>query len=167
MELVEALGINAKLLIIQGVGFLVLLVVLKKFLFGRIMDAINARTQEVKETFDNAERDRQEAAKSTAQYEASLKDASTEADRKIQEAIQEAKSISDEIIRKSNESAVSIKAKAEEEIEYAKKQALAGVRDQVVDLTILSSSKLIEQSMNENTAKKLVDNVISEVGGLA
>lgn len=166
MELIESLGINAKLLIIQGVGFLVLLFVLKKYLFGRILDAIKARTDEVKETYDKSEKDREEAEKCKIEYQKKLKEAGIEADRKIQEAIKEAKSVADDIVQKSNESAADIKAKAQNEIEYARKQALADVRNQVVNLTILSSSKLIEQSVNDDTARKLVDDVINDVGGL-
>ncbi len=167
MELIDALGINAKLLIIQGVGFLILMFVLKKFLFGRILDVIRARTEEVKSTYDKTESDRQEAEKLKTSYQQKLKDASVEAGRKIEAAVIEAKSMSDEIIKKSNESAVDMKSKAEREIELSRKQALAGVRDQVVNLTMLASSKLIEQSVEEDTAKKLVDEVVAEVGGIS
>jgi F-type H+-transporting ATPase subunit b len=48
-----------------------------------------------------------------------------------------------------------------------RKKALAEVRNQVIDLTILSSSRLIQQSMQRNTAEKLVDDVIKEVGKLS
>lgn len=167
MELIDALGINAKLLIIQGVGFLILLFVLKKYLFGRILDLISARADEVKNTFEKTESDRQEAEKLKISYQQKLKEANVEADRKIQNAIVEAKSIADGILEKTNEAATEIKQKSEREIELTRKQALAGVRDQVVNLTMLASAKLIEQSVNEDTAKKLVDNVVAEVGGIS
>ena len=167
MELIEALGINAKLLIVQGVGFLILLFVLKKFLFGRILDLIHARSEEVKSTYDKTDRDRQEAEKLKLSYEQKLKDANIESGRRIEEAVKEAKSLSDEIVKKSNKAADEVKLKAEREIELSRKQALAGVRDQVVNLTMFASSKLIEQSVEESTAKKLVDEVIVEVGGIS
>ena len=167
MELIDALGINAKLLIVQGVGFLILLVVLKKFLFGRILDLINARAEEVKSSYDKTDSDRVEAEKLKLSYERKLKDAHIESGRKIEEAVKEAKTISEEILKKSNEAASDIKQKAEREIELSRKQALAGVRDQVVNLTMLASSKLIEQSVEEGTAKKLVDEVVAEVGGIS
>ncbi len=47
------------------------------------------------------------------------------------------------------------------------KKALAEVRNQVIDLTILSSSRLIQQSMQRKTAESLVDDVIKEVGKLS
>ncbi|MGR3219313.1 MAG: F0F1 ATP synthase subunit B [Candidatus Anammoxibacter sp.] len=167
MELLETLGINFKLLIIQGTGFLLLLFILKKFLFGRIMAMIKARTDEVKETYKKTEKDRDDAEKLRVSYQKKLTEANKEADIKIQDAVKEAKIISDDIINKSNEKAVEIKSKAQTDIEYERKQASESVRVQVVNLTILTSAKLIEQSINEDVAKKLVDEVVSEVGGLS
>ena len=166
MELLDALGINFKLLIIQAAGFLILLFILKKFLFGRILALIKARTEDIQNTYDKTDKDREEAEKLRIAYQSKLQEAKAEADRKIQDAVKEAKEVSDGIINKSNEKAAEIKSKAEIDIEFTKKQALASVRDHVVNLTILSTSRLIEQSVNEETAKKLVDNVVNEVGGL-
>ncbi|MGR3317964.1 MAG: F0F1 ATP synthase subunit B [Candidatus Anammoxibacter sp.] len=167
MELLNALGINFKLLIIQATGFLMLLFILKKFLFGRIMKIIKARTDEVKETYAKTEKDRDDAEKLKMSYQKRLTESNAEADTKIQDAVKEAKFISDDIINKSNDKANEIKSKAQADIEYERKQALESVREQVVNLTILASAKLIEQSINEDTAKKLVDEVVNEVGGLS
>ena len=41
------------------------------------------------------------------------------------------------------------------------------MREQVINLTMLASAKLIEQSVNEETAKKLVDEVVNDVGGIS
>ena len=59
------------------------------------------------------------------------------------------------------------KARAQLNIEIERKKALAEVRNQVVDLTILSTSKLIKQSTKRETAEKLVDDVITGVGNLS
>jgi F0F1-type ATP synthase membrane subunit b/b' len=48
-----------------------------------------------------------------------------------------------------------------------RKKALAEVRSQVVDLTILSTSRLIKQTTKRETAEKLVDDVIKGVGKLS
>ena len=128
MELLDALGINFKLLIIQATGFILLLFILKKYLFGRIMGIIRARTEEVQSTYEKSEKDRDEAEKLKASYQARLSEANVEADRKVQDAVREAKAISNDIINKSNEKASEIKSKAEMYIEFSRKQALANVR---------------------------------------
>ena len=54
-NLLEALGVNFKMVLIQAVGFLFLLLLLKKFLFGKIKDMIKARSDEVKDTYKKSE----------------------------------------------------------------------------------------------------------------
>lgn len=167
MELINALGINSKLLIIQAVGFLILLFILKRFLFGRILSLIRARTEEIRGTFEESERDREEAKRLRIDYENKILEAKEEANKRIQDAVKEGNNIVNGIIKKGHEDAAKIKAKAEVDIEIARKNALADIRNQVVTLTLLTSSMLIKQAINEETAQKLVDNVISEVGGLS
>ena len=58
----DALGVDFKMVFIQVVGFLLLLVLMKKFLFGKIKDVIKARADEIKDTYKKSEDDRAEAA---------------------------------------------------------------------------------------------------------
>ena len=42
-NLLDALGVDFKMVFIQAVGFLILLVLMKKFLFGKIKDVIKVQ----------------------------------------------------------------------------------------------------------------------------
>ncbi len=57
------------MVIIQAVGFLFLLLLLKKFLFGKIKDMIKARADEIKNTYKKSEDDRTEAGKLKESYQ--------------------------------------------------------------------------------------------------
>ncbi len=166
-NLLEALGVNFKMVLIQAVGFIFLLLLLKKFLFGKIKDMIKARSDEVKDTYKKSEDDRAEAERLKGEYQRKVIQAEEEAEGKIQAAVVKAKEISDEIVKEAHDTAANDRAKAQQGIEVERKKALAEVRNQVIDLTILSSSRLIQQSMQRNTAEKLVDDVIKEVGKLS
>ena len=166
-NLLEALGVNFKMVLIQAVGFIFLLLLLKKFLFGKIKDMIKARSDEVKDTYKKSEDDRSEAERLKGEYQRKVIQAEEEAEGKIQAAVVKAKEISDEIVKEAHDTATSDRAKAQQGIEVERKKALAEVRNQVIDLTILSSSRLIQQTMQRNTAEKLVDDVIKEVGKLS
>ncbi len=166
-NLLEALGVNFKMVLIQAVGFIFLLLLLRKFLFGKIKDMIKARTDEVKDTYKKSEDDKAEAERLKGEYQRKVIQAEEEAEGKIQAAVVKAKDISDEIVKEAHDTAANDRAKAQQGIEVERKKALAEVRNQVIDLTILSSTKLIQQSMQRNTAEKLVDDVIKEVGKLS
>ncbi len=166
-NLLEALGVNFKMVLIQAVGFIFLLLLLKKFLFGKIKDMIKARSDEIKDTYKKSEDVKSEAERLKEEYQRKVIKAEEEAEGKIQAAVVKAKEISDQIVKEAHQTATDDRAKAQQGIEVERKKALAEVRNQVIDLTILSSSRLIQQSMQRGTAEKLVDDVIKEVGKLS
>ncbi len=166
-NLLEALGVNFKMVIIQAAGFLLLLFLLKKFLFGKIKDVIKARADEIKDTYKKSEDDRSEAERLKVEYQQKAVKADEEAEAKIQVAVSKAKDISDEMMKDTRQAVADEKARAQLNIDMERKKALAEVRNQVIDLTIVSTSRLIKQSTKRETAEKLVDDVIKGVGTLS
>ena len=167
MDILNTMGVNIKSVIVQGVGFLILLFVLKKFLFGKISALIKERTEGIKSSYTTLEEERAAAEKLKIEYQNKLSAAETEVSRKIQEAVLEGQRISEGIIQRASEEAELIKKKAQEWIEQERKRALSEIKNQVVTLSILASSKIIQQSINQQTAKKLVDNLIEEIEELS
>ncbi|GAX61965.1 F0F1-type ATP synthase subunit b [Candidatus Scalindua japonica] len=166
-NLLEALGVNFKMVFIQAVGFLILLVLMKKFLFGRIKEIIKSRADEIKDTYKKSEDDRAEAARLKEEYQQKAVKADEAAEAKIQAAVDKAKDVGGKMLEEAHQAVADEKAKAHKNIDMERKKALAEVRNQVVDLTILSTSRLIKQSTKRETAEKLVDDVIKGVGALS
>ncbi len=166
-NLLDALGVDFKMVFIQAVGFLILLVLMKKFLFGKIKDVIKSRADEIKDTYKKSEDDRAEAARLKEEYQQKAVKADEAAEAKIQVAVDKAKEISGEMMKEAHQAVADEKTRAQLNIEMERKKALAEVRNQVVDLTILSTSRLIKQSTKRETAEKLVDDVIAGVGKLS
>ncbi len=167
MEFLNALGFNFKMVFMQAVGFLILLFLLKKFLFGKIKDMIKARSDEIKDTYKKSDDDRAEAGKLKGEYETRMQKADEEAEEKIQAAVVTAKDLSDSIVQKSQKDAADNMAKAQLGIDLERKRALVEVRNQVVELTMVATTKLVQKSINKEKAEKLVDEVISGVGKLS
>lgn len=163
----DALGVDFKMVFIQVVGFLLLLLLMKKFLFGKIKDVIKSRADEIKDTYKRSEDDRTEAARLKEEYQQKAVKADEAAEAKIQVAVDKAREIGDEMLKEAHQAVADEKSRAQLNIEMERKKALAEVRNQVVDLTILSTSKLIKQSTQRETAEKLVDDVIAGVGKLS
>ena len=166
MDILDNLGVNIKAIIIQAVGFLILLFILKKYLFGKISAIIKERSEGVKNVYAKIENDKAEAERLRIEYQRKLSDAETEAVKRIQEAVNEGSRVSEEIIKRAKEEIELMKVKAKEGIDQERKKALAEIRNQVVTLSLLASSRLIRQSISSQTAEKLVDDFIEEIGEL-
>ena len=166
MDILNSLGVNIKAIIIQAVGFLILLFILKKYLFGKISAMINERSEGVKKVYTKIENDKAEAERLKIEYQRKLSDAEAEAVKRIQDAVNEGSRISEEIVKRAKEEIELMKGKAKEGIDQERKKALAEIRNQVVTLSLLASSRLIRQSISAQTAEKLVDDFIEEIGEL-
>ena len=167
MDILNTLGINIKSVIIQGVGFLILLFVLKKYLFGKISAMIKARTEDVKNTYAKTEQDRADAENLKKEYQKKLAEAETEAVKKVQEAINEGKKLSEELYKRTHEEIEHMKVRAQESIDRERSKAVAEIRNQIVALSILASSRIIQQTISHQSAEKLVDDFIEEIGVLS
>lgn len=166
MELLKTLGVDIKLVIVQALGFLILLYLLRRFLFDKIFALLKARREEIRDTYEKTEGDRQEAARLKAGYEKQVYEAEAEAEKKLTEAVKEAKRLGSEIVERSREEAEAIKLKAKESLELERKKVAQEIRDQVIVLSLLTSQRLIQQSLNKEAAERLVDGFIKEMEGL-
>lgn len=128
---------------------------------------IKARTEEVKNTYEKTEKDRLEAERFKMEYLRKISEAEADAARKIQEAINEGNRISEEIVKRAKEEVELVRIKAQEGIEQERKKALTEIKNQVVTLSILASSRIIRQSISPQTAEEIVDNFIQEIGELS
>jgi len=167
LDILDSLGVNFKAIIVQAVGFLILLFILKKYLFGRISAMLKERSEGVKNEYTKIENDKVEAERLRIEYQRKLSEAEAEAVKRIQEAVNEGSRVSEEIIKRAKEEIEWMKVKAQEGIDQERKKALADIRNQVVTLSILASSRLIRQSISVQTAEKLVDDFIEEIGELS
>jgi F-type H+-transporting ATPase subunit b len=165
-EALEALGLNVKIIIIQAIGFLILLWLLKKFLFGRIQDIMGRRREEIVESYEKNERTGQELEELKKSYEAMVANIEDEARQKMEQAIKEAQKLGQEILAKTRQEADEMRERAFYDINQEKKKALTEIRNEVVILSMQLTTKMIQKSMDQKTAEKLLDDFIGEFGGL-
>ncbi|MCK5552924.1 MAG: F0F1 ATP synthase subunit B [Deltaproteobacteria bacterium] len=165
-EALTALGLNIKIVIVQALGFLILLWLMKKFLFGRIQDIMHRRREEVVEGYEKNERARQELEELKKTYEESLANIEHEALQKMDQTVKESQKLAQEILTTTRQEADEMRGRAVYDINQEKKKALAEIRDEVVNLSMQLTTKMIQKSMDKKTAGKLVDDFIGEFGGL-
>lgn len=157
---------DPRVLIVQAGGFLLLLIVFKLFLFKPIMGILDARRREIEGQFSEAEAQREAANELKAQYQQHLAGIEEEMRVKIADALKEGQAMRDEIIADSRAKADGILAKAQGEIQREKEQAMLELKTRVADLAIGASSKLIEENLDQEKHRKLVDRFVDELGGV-
>jgi len=149
--------------VVNIIGFLILVALLKKYLYRPIMEIIESRQKEVADTYSAAERERDAMEELRRDYEKRLSGIEAEAREKIQAAIKEAQAARDEIIADARERAEALLRRGEEELAREREKAIVELREEVANLIISASSKLIEKEMNDDAHRRLVDEFISNL----
>ena len=163
MEVLDQLGLNPRILLIQAVGFIVLYLLLRRFLFGPIQNVLEQRRMQVESSLDRAAEERQQAESLRADYEKHLAQIREEGRARIQEAVREGQEAREATLADARKQAEDILGRARAEIDLETRQAMLQLRQQVVDLAIEAARKVIRESLDEARHREVVDRAIKEI----
>ena len=142
----------------------VLYFIVKKFLFVPVTDFLEKRKKGIEDSLNEAELKVKEAEEYKATYLEKLSKAEAESKRIVDKAITNANLKADNIIKEAKQEVVSLKNKAEKDIELERKKAFNEVKDEISSIAILAASKVLESEVDEKKNSDLVDKFIEEVG---
>jgi F-type H+-transporting ATPase subunit b len=151
----------------QAVGFILVVIVFWRYLWGPIQGIIDARRDEVEGHYSAAEEARKAAAELKADYEKHLANAEAEMRAKITEAAKEGQALREEIVAESRKQAEQVLARAQDEIGREKDKAVLEIKTRVADLAVTAAGKLIEESLDDPKHRQLVDKFIDDLEGAA
>ena len=154
-------------LVTQAVGFLLVVLVFYRFLWGPMQGIIDARREEVEGTYSAAEADRRKAAELKAEYEKHMAEVEAEMRAKITEAAKEGQTLREEIVAEAHQKAEQVLARAEEEIGREKDKAMLEIKTRVADLAVGAAGKLIDERMDDEKHRELVGKFIDGLNGAA
>lgn len=161
---VDMLDFDFWTILFSVINILVLFFFLKKFLFGRVNAMLEKRAQMVQADMDEAKQHAADAEKLKNAYEETLSGAKQEAKQIIATAEQNAHAQGSEITAKAQQQADTFLKEAQKEIERERRQTLDGVQGEIADLALAAASKLMEQKVDDQTNRELVNAFLSEEG---
>ncbi|MDO8452092.1 MAG: F0F1 ATP synthase subunit B [bacterium] len=112
----EKLGFQLPILLAQIVNFALLVVVLRKLLYGPILKALTERRKKIEEGLAFARHAKEEEETLARRKEEVLKDAREEGKLILERAKKDAKALRDEILAGGKEEVLKLKEKAEKEL---------------------------------------------------
>ncbi|MBI4831310.1 MAG: F0F1 ATP synthase subunit B [Candidatus Lindowbacteria bacterium] len=148
------------------IAFGIVLFVLNKFAFPRIMEMLDKRSDKIEGDLKNAELTREEAQKLLAEYKAQLDTARAEAKKIMDEGKSLGENLRKETVAKATDEANQLIKRAQEEIGREKEKAIKELQSQIADISIDVASKVIQKTLNKQEHGKLIDQYITEVGKL-
>jgi len=163
LDALGKLGINAGLLIANVVNLLLMVVLLSVVAYRPITKMLRQRRERIAEGINNARRAEEALASAEADKQALLDQARVEAQRIVAEARQRAEEAASQIKATANEEANRIIEQAKEEAAAEREALLAGMRDQIVSLSIAAASHLIGANLDDKRQHELVQDFFTRL----
>jgi F-type H+-transporting ATPase subunit b len=143
--------------------FLTLLVLLAKFAWRPLLQALDSRQETIRKSLDDAERARHELEKLQAESAEIIKSARVEAESIISASRSSGEKLREELRQQARTEAQGIVANAERQIQLQADKALQQIRREAVDLSVLIASKLLQRNVSKEDNEKLIDEALRQV----
>lgn len=159
----EALGINLGYLIVQILGIIVLLLIMKHFVYAPMLRVLDERKARIAKGLEDS---RQAAiARDNADAEAKkiLDAARVDASKIRQDAVAQAEETAKAIETKANEDGKVIITNAHANAEEERNRILSDMRGQVAAISIAAANKLVGESLDEKRQHALISDFFSKV----
>jgi F-type H+-transporting ATPase subunit b len=156
------LGINLPVLLGQLVTFVFVLTVLRLVVFPPVMNMLDDRRERIREGLNAAERGREQAEQASREAQAQIEAARREGQTLVASAQQVANRITEEARASAQAQADAILERARNEIQLERDSAIAELRREFADLTISAAEKVINQSLDRNAHKRLIEEALAE-----
>ncbi|MDA8558593.1 F0F1 ATP synthase subunit B [Flavobacteriaceae bacterium] len=148
----------------QTVIFIFLILLLKKFAWKPILDAVNEREEGIKNALLSAEKAKEEMASLQSDNEETLKKARSERDSLLKEAREIKQQLIDEAKSEAKSEAKKIISQAQETIQNEKNAAIVDLKNQVAGLSIDIAEKVLKEKLSDDkTQMKLFKDLVKEV----
>lgn len=158
----DALGIDLPRLLTFFVGFTIIALVLWRFLYGPITGMLDERAEKIRESLEAADRARDEAASSAERVEAELANARREGQSLIAEARDAAARLRSQEEERTRAEVEAMLERARDSIQQAQDAAVEEVRKEFADLAILAAERILEQALDRDAHKQMIDRVLEE-----
>jgi F-type H+-transporting ATPase subunit b len=146
-----------------GLIFAGLLVVLGKYAWRPMLDALNRREQFIRETIQTAQKDRAEAERLMAEYRQMMARSNQEAQAIIERGRQDAEVVRQQLHKQAQAEADQMIERARQEIGLTRQSALQDLQNLAADLSVEVAGKIIQRSLTDADQERLVAESLKEL----
>jgi F-type H+-transporting ATPase subunit b len=154
---------NVGLMIWTLLAFVVAMLVLRKYAWPAITNALDKRQRAIEESIDVAERTRSEAQEILREYRERLRVARQQADEIVSRARKAGEVHEREALEKARIQREELLAQTRRDVEAETRRAIQEIRAEVADLTVMATEKVTRKTLDEDDQKRLVEEALREL----
>ena len=160
--LLQALGIDWKLFVVQGIAFLILVAVLGKFVYPSLIKAIDSRRESIEAGLKEAKESQEALASAETKVAELLAEARKEADDILARTQKEAAEVVAEAEGKAKTRADQIVADARGQLELDVAKAREVLKKDTIELVALATERVVSEKLDTQKDAELVRKALAE-----
>ena len=165
MEILEDFGVEPILLLAQVVNFVILLYILKRFLYKPILKVLEERKKRIETSVKQSEEMQKRFDEITKKQTEILDKAKAESEQIIEGAKNEAKILADQIqLNATNAGNERIK-RTQQTLEIEKQKMINEAKREIVDVVTSITEKVVQKNLTKGDKERLVRQVLTEIKG--
>ena len=157
-----SLGINLPLLVVFVANFIVLLVMLRLFLYKPVMKVLDERAKRAREAIELAEATKKEYDQAKDEVQKQIEKGRQEAQAIIAQAMQVGERLKEESRQEATKQAQVIVDRARSELESERDKLVGELRREFVDISIAAAEKVIKETLDREKHRKLIEETLQE-----
>jgi F-type H+-transporting ATPase subunit b len=149
--------------VVEVIAFVAMLLVLRRWVYPRVMAAAEARQNQIAQALEEAERNRRDAASALEEVAKEIADARAQARDILDRAHKAAVLETEEIVRKARQDSEALLQRARVEIAAERDQAIQEIRAQVGTLVVSAATKVLGQVIDLSAHSRLIEESLAQV----
>lgn len=157
-----ALGLNLTSFLFQLITFVIVLLLLRKFVYGKLVATLEARREAVEKSLDNAKEATEELEKTQKKVAAMLVEARGEAEAIVATAHKESAAMLEEAEAKSRKRADHIVSEAKSRLDLDVAEARKQLRAETKALVAIATEAIIHEKLDGKKDEQLITAALKE-----
>lgn len=158
---ISALGLNVQAFLFQLITFVIVLLILRKFMFGKLVSTLDARQKAVDDSIKNAAETEQKLKNAEKTIAAMMTDARKQADEIIGAGHKEAAQMVEAAETKAAKQAEHIVAEAKAQMDVELAKARDQLKSETIKLVALATEQVVGQKIDAAKDEKLIANALA------
>lgn len=159
----ENLGIQPIQLLAQAFNFLLLLFILKKYLYKPILKILEERKKKIEDGLEYSEKMKKELEKSEKTKQDIVSQTKEEAQKLLTEAKKNVKKQQAQILEETEIQAKVLLDKAKKDIDVQRNEMEKDIHEQAVEIALRIVEKVIKESLDDTSHQNIINKKIKEI----
>ena len=161
MELLKML--SGSEILAQILSFFILLFLLRIFAWKKILGLLDQRKEKISSQLSEIENTKLQIASLKSDYESRISNIASEAQAKINQAVEQAKVITVQMRKKAHEEAQDIITDARQQVKYEVSKAQEQLKERIVDIALGAAKNIIQEKLTGDGDRKIVEDFINQI----